>query len=140
MDWIKQQEPSICCLQEMYLASKDSKSTSKVGKILPGKWKLYISRHSCPYMGQSKLQAKASQRDKQIRCCYTNKGNFSLRGHNTCKYLASLGYILTPTPIWDGTGGSGAKCREWRWCSYIWGSRTQSETAVTAASTLQSVK
>lgn len=114
MDWIKQQEPSICCLQEMYLASKDSKKLNiKRLKNIARQMETVYKQTQLPYMGQSKLQTKASQRDKEIRCCHINEGNISLRGYNTCKYLASLGYILTPTPIWDGMGGSGASvCRE----------------------------
>lgn len=49
MDWIKKQEPSIYCLREMYLASKDIKKLLKNEKKKPAKqMEAVTKRHSCP--------------------------------------------------------------------------------------------
>ena len=50
-DWIKKQDPSICCLQETHFRQKDTYNLKiRLENLLPLKWSSKESRGSHPYI------------------------------------------------------------------------------------------
>jgi exonuclease III len=62
-DWIKKQDPTICCLQETHHNQRHTQTKSKrLEKDLPGMQKLKASRSSYSYVRQSRFYAKINHK------------------------------------------------------------------------------
>ena len=85
--WIRKQDPTICCLQETHLSSKNKQAQNEgMGDNAPSKWQIKESRCCHTYIRQSRLQDKKDY-ERQRGAVYNDKGDFPPRGHNTYEYI-----------------------------------------------------